>query len=128
MRGKSIRPEHFEATILKALADYGDAVAEKVDQAEREVSREAVSELKATSPVNAGRYARGWSHKRRKSGAIGAEVVYNRTDYQLTHLLEKPHPVNHGGHYPKHVDHTGKIADIETKYTAKFMEEVEAKL
>ena len=82
-----------------------------------------------SSPSRTGRYLRGWSHKAAKGGAYKlSETVYNKTDYQLTHLLEKPHSTWNGGHYPKHKDHTGILARIEEEQTNKFMEEVLSKL
>ena len=122
----TISPEQFSKTVMKALAEYGDDVTELLERETKSVSRQAAKEIKSQSP---GQYARGWSHKAQKSGPNKlAEVVYNRTDYQLTHLLEKPHTTGHGGHYPKNVDYTGIIANAEEKYTNKFMEEVLSKL
>ena len=125
----SISPEQLSKAINKALAEYGDEVLEKVEGVTKSVARETVSDLKSNSPANTGKYARGWSHKSQKGGAYKlSEAVYNRTDYQLTHLLEKPHETGGGGHYPKYKDHTGLIAKTEEKYTNKYYEEVLKKL
>lgn len=126
----TIRPEQLASVLNKALAKYGDEVLEDVEAVTKLVAREAVSELKSTSPVGATEsYARGWSHKAQKGSTYKlSETVYNRTDPQLTHLLEKPHDTGGGGHYPKNKDHTGNIAKVEEEYTNKYMEEVLAKL
>lgn len=79
--------------IAKALEDYTDAVTESLEQAKDDISKEAVAELKATSPKKTGDYAKGWSRKKTAKGY----VVYNRTDYQLTHLLEYGHAKRNGG-------------------------------
>ena len=101
---------------------------EKTEDVTKSTARKTVSTLKGSAPAG-GRYARGWSHKAQKGGPFKlSDTVYNRTDYQLTHLLEKPHPVNGGGHYPKNVDYTGTIAKIEEEYAEKYMEEVLAKI
>lgn len=129
MNNVVVRPEQFEQAVIKALAEYGDDVLEVSEKAIKSNARQAVSALKGNSPANTGRYARGWSHKAQKGGAFKlSETVYNRTDYQLTHLLEKAHPTGGGGHYPRFKDHTGIIARVEEEYTNKFMEEVMAKL
>ena len=113
---------------MDALAEYGDVVLEKTEQCMKSNVRQTVSALKGSAP-SGGRYARGWSHKAKKGGAYKlSETVYNRTDYMLTHLLEKPHSTGGGGHYPKNVDYTGTMASIEEEYTNKFMEEVMSKL
>lgn len=126
----TVRPDQFAQTLYKALSKYGDKVLDDVEAVTKSVTREATSELKSRSPVGAkGSYARGWSHKAQKGGAYKvSETVYNRTDPQFTHLLEKPHKTGGGGQYPKYKDHTGIIADIEEEYTKKYEEEVLAKL
>lgn len=124
----TIRPDQLASVLNKALAKYGDEVLEDVETVTKSVARDAVRELKNTAP-SGGSYARGWSHKAQKGSTYKlSETVYNRTDPQLTHLLEKPHDTGGGGHYPKKVDYTGNIAKVEEEYTNKFMEEVLAKL
>lgn len=65
-----------------------------LDKTKADLARQATTELKTTSPVgNRGRYIKGWRHKK-----VGKRrVVYNKTDYQLTHLLEKGHAKRGGG-------------------------------
>ena len=125
-----VTPGEFSAAVEKALAEYGDKVIHTADTAAKATARQTVSELKATSPVgHTGSYARGWSRRAMKETGFGtAQVVFNRTDWQLVHLLEKPHDTRGGGHYPSKKDHTGKVAQIEEKYTQQFMEEVLSKL
>ena len=124
-----VRPEGFEKAVLAALAEYGDVALEKTEKITKSIARQTSSELKSDSP---GMYARGWSHKAQKGGPFKlSETVYNRTDYQLTHLLEKPHPTGGGGSYPNPAngkDHTGIIARVEEEYIRKYEEEVMSKL
>ena len=49
--------------------------------------------LKADSPEKTGDYAKGWRMKKTSKGYI----VHNKTDYQLTHLLEHGHARKGGG-------------------------------
>lgn len=71
-----------------------DEVDREVQQSARQnidgVAKEAVQKLRNTSPVKTGSYAKGWSAK--KQGEMDV-VVHNRTDYQLTHLLENGHVI-----------------------------------
>lgn len=124
----SISPDEFSKTVMKALADYGDRTLEILETETKENARQTVKQIKASAPAG-GNYARGWSHKAQKGGVYKlSDTVYNRTDYQLTHLLEKPHATGGGGHYPKNVDYTGTLARIEEEQTQKFIEGVIAKL
>ena len=122
MSGTVVRPEQFEKAVMKALAEYGDKTTEMLGSVTKSNARQAASALKGQAP--GGEYSAGWSHKAQKGGAYKlSETVYNR-QYQLTHLLEKPHATGGGGHYPKKVNYTGTIARVEEEYTNKFMEEV----
>ena len=54
------------------------------------VAKESVQKLKNTSPVKTGSYAKGWGVKKEDDMTV---IVLNRTDYQLTHLLENGHVI-----------------------------------
>ena len=54
------------------------------------VSKESVQKLRNSSPQKTGSYAKGWGVKRQGEMDV---VVHNRTDYQLTHLLENGHVI-----------------------------------
>ena len=128
MSSSVITPAQFEKAVTKALAEYGDRVTAMMERITVDTARQSIRELKASAPAG-GRYARGWSHKPQKGGSYKlSDVVYNRTDGQLTHLLEKPHTTGGGthpvGHYPTHVDYTGTMARVEEEYKDKYIQEV----
>lgn len=123
-----VSPEQFSKAVEKLIVKYGDEAYDISQAAAKKAAREATKDLKQSSPVNRGKYARGWTHKAQKNGVTKySETVYNR-QYQLTHLLEKPHETGGGGHYPKNKDHTGEIAKVEETQVNRFMEEVLSKL
>lgn len=133
MSSTKVDPEEFAKAVMMALDQYKDEAEENIKKTTKSVVRRAISELKSTEPTG-GSYARGWSHKADKGrvGMVAGEVIYNRTDYQLTHLLEKPHVTGpkRGGKYPSGggPDYTGNLAKIEEKYTQEYFEEVKSKL
>lgn len=84
--------------IVKGLKEYSQDVVEKVNTSSTKVAKAAVKKLKATSPKLTGDYAKGWRQKEDKyTGQPNTHIVYNKTDYQLTHLLENGHAKVGGG-------------------------------
>ena len=80
------------------LEGYVKSVDDAVAEALPKVGKEAVKELKNTSPKNTGRYSKGWRQKVESDGVNGTKLtVYNATSYQLTHLLENGHALRGGG-------------------------------
>ncbi len=81
-------------SVTAQMTELLDEVDKEVQQSAKKgidtVSKESVQKLRNTSPVKTGSYAKGWSTK--KQGDMDV-VVYNRTDYQLTHLLENGHVI-----------------------------------
>lgn len=94
-------PDKLAKTIQSYMEDFGRDVTEAIGEAMDEVGKEAVNRLKNTSPKkkkNGGRYAKGWKYQRNKKSRLLIEGrVYNATDGQLTHLLEKGHPIIRNG-------------------------------
>lgn len=56
----------------------------------KKISKESVQKLRNTSPKKSGDYAKGWTTKKVSDMEV---VVHNKTDYQLTHLLENGHVI-----------------------------------
>lgn len=103
--------------IAKQLAIYTREVKEGMEEAKAQSSKNLVKELRQTSPKQTGDYRKGWRTKK-----VGnAMVVYNKTDYQLTHLLEKGHVKRGGGRVGAKVH----IRPAEEKAIAEFLKEVQ---
>lgn len=104
--------------INEALATYTNEVVEEIDASAEKRAKEAVKLLRSKSPVGATKqYRKGWRAKK----INGRWIVYNKTRYQLTHLLEKGHAKVGGGRvkaYPH-------IAPVEEKIVEGFIKDVE---
>lgn len=93
----------------KILNDYVNAVAKDTDKAAEEAAKATANHLKHTSPHLSGSYAKGW----RAEKVNGAWVVHNKTDYQLTHLLENGHDTVAWGKKVGHVNPKPHIKEAE---------------
>ena len=116
-------------TIQEELLNVGVEVSDEMQAVFDEVGKEAAQTLRKTSPKNpkgkhSGRYAKGWVYERGKrgNGQKGAGVVRNKTDPQLTHLLEYGHPIVRDGKVvgnAEAIEHIRPVADWVAKETEK---------
>ena len=119
----TIKPEQLQSAIQGMLSEIPQKVDNVIDEAAEKVSKEAVNTLKATSPKRpgGGRYAKGWAVKN-----VGKQkVIYNKTDYQLTHLLENGHDIVSHGRKVGHFNGITHIAPVEKEVIDKMTKEVE---
>lgn len=86
--------ESLTVQLDKILDAYEDHVRDVMGVSLNRVARESVKRLRETSPKKTGSYARGWALKKiTNTGTTETVVVHNKTDYQLTHLLENGHRI-----------------------------------
>ncbi len=110
------KAKSVSAQMDMALEEVTENVREATTEAGKTTARDVAKQLRATSPrqehgEHAGRYAKGWTYK---AGEMEA-IVYNRTDWQLTHLLADGHDVynQYGGPYEGRASGDSHIADAE---------------
>lgn len=124
-------PDDLGKAVGEVLQTFAHSVETSVDSAAMETGKKTAKLLKATSPVKArgkgaGRYAKGWSVKKTKKGEV---YVYNRTDYNLTHLLEKGHRiVSHGKDTGRKTKPNPHIAQAESYAQKEFVDAVSIKI
>lgn len=95
----TIKADQLAQEIVKILDDYRDTTIDKMKEAVDKAAKQAVNELKTSSPKRTGAYAKDWAAKKDRKGNKWAygKVVYNKKHYRLTHLLEKGHRKVNGG-------------------------------
>ena len=117
----------FSAEVKEMLEDYSDDVIEATNDSIDVSAKWARGQLKTNGEFKniSGDYRKGWSVKKdRKGFGITKQTVYNRTDYQLTHLLEFGH-VNRDGSRTRAFPH---IAPVEEQSSKMFVSEIEKRL
>ena len=109
------------AAIQKELADYSQDVTDGLKKSVKQVAKECRDEIVQNSPVLTGSYKKGWANKVNYEGDDDIRVtVRNRTDYQLTHLLEYGHAMPWGGR----IDGKPHIGPAEAHASEKLMRKV----
>jgi hypothetical protein len=105
------------------LNEYSDSIQEGIDKEAQEIAKQAVNELKETSPKRpkSGKYARGWRVNTKKGRGFINCTVHNATNWQLTHLLENGHTTRNGGRTRAFVH----IRPVEEKYVNQYQRDVE---
>lgn len=122
---KTIKAEELQEAVMKALTEYEEDIEEGVKDTTDTLTKEAVTELKQTSPRGQGTrknpYYKGWSKQKGKINRGKYTVkIHNRTNYQLTHLLEFGHATRNGG-MTKAIPH---IRPLEEKYNKLYEERI----
>lgn len=109
--------DNFQRQLTEELRRYSGVVEEEMQKAIKESSQMLVDDLKTTSPKKTGSYRKGWKIKKFKKKS----VVYNKTDYRLTHLLEKGHAKRGGGRVAAQVH----IEPAEHRAVTDFLDRIE---
>ena len=79
--------------INKILNEYSNDIQEGIKETAFKVAEDGKNKLKVTSPKRTGSYRKGWRVDKRSGKGFVHATIYNSTDWQLTHLLEKPHVI-----------------------------------
>lgn len=126
---QTIKPEELQKALMNYLENYKEDIDEDVIEIVDEVTKQAKEELKQTSPrrgiARQNQYYKGWAVKlsKRRTG-VYHKVIWNKTNYQLTHLLEFGHATRNGGR-TKAIPH---IRPVEEKYNVEFVDKLEKKI
>ena len=75
------------------LNEYSNDIQEGITEVAIKVAENGKNKLKVTSPKKTGSYRKGWRVDKRSGKGYVHATIYNATDWQLTHLLEKPHVI-----------------------------------
>lgn len=124
---KTIKVDDLQNTIIDYLVDYVENIEDDVVEITDNITKEAVNELKRNSPHGEGTrknpYYKGWTRQTGKAALKNHRYtikIHNRTNYQLTHLLEFGHATRNGGR-TKPIPH---IRLVEEKYNKLYEQKV----
>lgn len=109
--------DNLSSEILKQLQYYANDVRDKVEIAMDESAKDMKKSVAQDSPKKRPSYSKGWRIKRTPKKLI----VHNKTDYQLTHLLEHGHALRDGGRF----DGTPHIRPHEERVVREYLKMIE---
>lgn len=92
----TIQPNEFYDTINSLLKEYGEDVADVAVTVAKKVANKGKAMVKSNGRPNWQRYKAGWAVKFENGRIDFSAKIYNKTDYQLTHLLEFGHLIRNG--------------------------------
>lgn len=88
---------NFKETVDGLMRSYNKEVLEVCYETIPKVAKEAVRKLKAESPKESGKYAKGWAAKTERGRLYAVSTVYGKSGtYQIAHLLENGHATRNG--------------------------------
>lgn len=117
----SIKVDDLAKAVAEELEQYSQDVTDGVKNEVRRVAKECAQEIRQNSPVQTGSYRKGWRDEVAFESREDIRVtVRNKTDYQLTHLLEHGHAKVNGGR----VEGTPHIAPAEQNAEKKLLQKV----
>lgn len=127
----TIKADELQKALTDYLENYVEDIEEDVKDTVTEVAKEAKQELVQTSPrsgiARKTKYYKGWAIRNggrtRKKHYYG-KTVWNKTNYQLTHLLEFGHATRNGGR----TNPQPHIRPVEEKNGTKFADLLERKI
>ena len=103
------------------LNEYSEDIQNGITKSSQTIAKNGADKLKSTSPKLTGAYSKGWRVKTTKSKGEVSSIIHNATNWQLTHLLEKPHLKRNGGLTTPKVH----IAPVEQECIKEYETEVE---
>lgn len=113
--------------VNEILNEYSNDIQEAITEEAFKIAENGKNKLRVTSPKNTGKYSKGWRVDKRQGKGFVHTTIYNATDWQLTHLLEKPHVVKNqygtwGTYNPQKTKH---IEPVEVECVNEFNKKVE---
>ena len=94
-RTRRIRISDLSKVVNEVLKEYSKGLVDAYNEMAKKEAEKTADDLQKTSPKRAGKYAKGWTYKKIRTDAFGADeyVVFNESRPGLTHPLEHGHPV-----------------------------------
>lgn len=111
--------------VSSILNEYSQDIQEAITEEAQKVAKKGVAELKNTSPKRTGKYRKGWGVTTTKGRGFVKCRIHNKTDWQLTHLLENGHRIMRNGEKVGVANAKVHIKPVEDECVREYTQDVE---
>ncbi|MDO4778467.1 MAG: hypothetical protein Q4A42_02800 [Tissierellia bacterium] len=122
MGNPKISLDQLGVVVQELIDEQIDGIDKAIEKATKVVRGKALKNVKAKSPVSKRarekKYNQGWGTRTEKGRLSSNTIIYNKEQWQLTHLLENGHFIfnQHGGSYGRtgeypHIGDTQELVD-----------------
>ena len=119
----AIKIDDLSQVIAKELEAYKQGIVDGVKKEIKSSAQDLRKDIQANSPDDTGDYRKGWRERVAYESPDDIRMtVYNKTDYQLTHLLEYGHAKVGGGRVEGHPH----IGPAEERMEKKLIQDIKA--
>jgi hypothetical protein len=120
--------DKLDEAIAAELKDYSSTLSDGFRQAVTNVVKAGAAAVRsgARSKFRTKAYARGWTYKITSKRLVNEGVIYNKTEYRVSHLLERDHAVKRGGRQVGTYHGRPHIEPVEKRINQQFEQKVRA--
>lgn len=121
MSKKTANYRDITAVVNSVLESYSNNIKDGIIEIVEKLSKDGKNELRKKSPRRTGDYYRGWRIKTDKGSTFIHCTIYNATNYQLTHLLEKGHRIVRNSKHVGQAKAIPHISNVQDRINDEFL-------